>query len=91
MTREEAAMKLSLHLMQCGMLMPIEWVQRNGEGSELSEAFRMALAALREQPQWISERDVVTRRMIELEQENAALLKDLRNNLLGDPCDVCGH
>jgi len=48
-TREEAAMKLSLHLMQCGVLMPIEWVQRNGEGSETSEAFQMAIAALREQ------------------------------------------
>ena len=51
MTREEAALKLSFHLMQCGMLMPIEWVEQNGEGSELSEAFRMAISALREQEQ----------------------------------------
>lgn len=39
----EAARKLSLHLMQCGMLMPIEWIRENGEGSELQEAFRMAI------------------------------------------------
>ena len=49
MTREEAALKLSGHLMQCGMLMPIEWLEKNGEGSELFEAFQMAIAALREQ------------------------------------------
>ena len=59
MTREEAAMKLSMHLMQCGMLMPIEWVEKNGEGSELSEVFRMAIAALRE-PDHIRE---VTKKM----------------------------
>ena len=46
MKAREAARKLSLHLMQCGMLMPIEWVRENGEGSELQEAFRMALDAL---------------------------------------------
>lgn len=46
MTGEEAAKILSLHLMQCGMLMPIEWVQNNGEGSRLHEAMRMALDAL---------------------------------------------
>ena len=46
MKAREAARKLSLHLMQCGMLMPIEWVRENGEESELQEAFRMALDAL---------------------------------------------
>lgn len=49
MTRDEAAMKLSAHLMQCGMMMPIEWVEKNGEGSELMAAFSMAISALREQ------------------------------------------
>lgn len=49
MTRDEAAMKLSTHLMQCGMMMPIEWVEKNGEGSELMEAFSMAISALSEQ------------------------------------------
>jgi hypothetical protein len=38
--------RISLHVMQCGMMMPIEWVKNNGEGSELMEAFRMALDAL---------------------------------------------
>ena len=49
MTREEAALKLSTHLMQCGMLMPIKWVEKNGKGSELMEAFELGIAALREQ------------------------------------------
>ena len=47
MTREEAAKKLSLHLMQCGMLMPFEWIKANGDGSDFQEAFRMAISALR--------------------------------------------
>ena len=46
MTGEEAARVLSMHLMQCGMLMPIDWVQKNGEGSQLHQAMRMALDAL---------------------------------------------
>lgn len=48
MTRDEAAMKLTTHYMSCGMLMPITWLERNGRGSELEQAFRMALDALRE-------------------------------------------
>ena len=50
MTREEAAMKLSFHMMQCGLLMPLGWIDNNGEGSELFEAVRMAQDALRERP-----------------------------------------
>lgn len=46
MKPEDAAKKLSLHLMQCGALMPLEWVRENGEESELMEAFRLALNAL---------------------------------------------
>ena len=49
MTREQAITKLALHLMQCGMLMPIEWVDKNGEGSDTMLAFNMAMEALREQ------------------------------------------
>lgn len=49
MTKEEAANKLTTHLHACGMLMPIGWVERNGEGSELQEAFSMAVSALLEQ------------------------------------------
>lgn len=46
MKAKYAAQKLSFHLMQCGMLMPIEWIRENGEGSELQEAFRMAIDSL---------------------------------------------
>ena len=42
-------MKLSSLMMQCGMLMPIEWVRQNGEGSPVYEAVIMAQNALREQ------------------------------------------
>lgn len=41
-----AAQKLSFHLMQCGMLMPMEWTRENGDGSELQEAFMMAIDSL---------------------------------------------
>ena len=47
MTREEAAIKLTVHYMSCGMLMPLGWLDKNGEGSELFEAFKMAQDALR--------------------------------------------
>lgn len=47
MTNEQAAMKISMHLMQCGALMPIKWVEENGAGSDTSEAFRLALDSLR--------------------------------------------
>ncbi len=48
MKPEDAAKKLSFHLMQCGALMPMDWIRENGEGSELQQAFRMALDALRD-------------------------------------------
>lgn len=48
MTADEAIRMLSLHLMQCGALMPIDWITTHGEGSPLMEAFQMAIAALRE-------------------------------------------
>lgn len=47
MQKDEAIKILSRHLMQCGMLMPIEWVQKNGEGSEFMQAFEMAIDALK--------------------------------------------
>lgn len=50
MTNTEAIKILSAHLMQCGMLMPIEWVQQNGEGSKLMDAFQLAISALRDTP-----------------------------------------
>lgn len=48
MKPEDAAKKLLFHLMQCGMMMPMEWIRENGEGSELQQAFRMALDALQD-------------------------------------------
>ena len=48
MTKEEAINVLIRHIGQCGMLMPIEWVQKNGYGSEFMEAMRIAIDALRE-------------------------------------------
>lgn len=50
MQKDEAIMILSRHLMQCGMMMPIEWVQSNGEGSEFMQAFEMAMDALKNEP-----------------------------------------
>ena len=50
MTKHEANKLLSLHLMQCGMLMPIEWVQKNGEDSEFMQAYKMAMDALKNEP-----------------------------------------
>ncbi len=49
MTREQAITTLALHLMQCGMLMPIEWIDKNGEGSDTMLAFNVAMEALRGQ------------------------------------------
>lgn len=46
MTGSEAAMKLTCHLMQCGLLMPIDWLEKNGEGSDLFRAFELAKEAL---------------------------------------------
>lgn len=37
------------------------------------------------------ERDAVTRRMIELETQNAKLMKDFEASLLSDPCNYCAN
>ena len=50
MQKDEAIKILARHLMQCGMLMPIEWVQKNGEDSEFMEAYKMAMDALKNDP-----------------------------------------
>ena len=47
MTNEEELRELSKHLMQCGALMPLEWVQKNGEGSRFMTAYQMAMRALK--------------------------------------------
>ncbi len=49
MTNKEAIRQLSLLMMQCGMLMPIEWVLANGADSPLMEAVGMAVEALHKQ------------------------------------------
>ena len=50
MQKDEAIKILARHLMQCGMMMPIEWVQKNGEGSEFMQAYEMAMDALKNEP-----------------------------------------
>lgn len=47
MTRGQAALRLALHLSSLGMLMPEDWLKKNGEGSELYEAFQIAVEVLR--------------------------------------------
>lgn len=47
MTKDEAILELSRHLMHCGALMPIEWITNHGEGSRFMEAYQMALDALK--------------------------------------------
>lgn len=51
MTKERAIELLMSHLRQCGTLMPIEWVEKNGSG-ELMEAFEMAFDALQKQAEY---------------------------------------
>ena len=50
MQKDEAIKILARHLMQCGMMMPIEWVQKNGEDSEFMQAYQMAMDALKNEP-----------------------------------------
>ena len=50
MSKDEAIKILARHLMQCGMMMPIEWVQKNGEGSEFMQAYEMAMDAMKNEP-----------------------------------------
>ena len=59
MTKDEAIKILSLHLMQCGMMMPIGWLNNHGEGSDFMKAYEMALDALKNEPvqEWISVKD----------------------------------
>lgn len=51
MTNDEILKELSAHVMQCGALMPIDWVTAHGEGSRFMEAYAEAvrLVKLREQ------------------------------------------
>lgn len=57
MSNDEAIKILARHLMQCGMLMPIEWVQKNGEDSEFMQAYKMATDALKNEPVHVKDDD----------------------------------
>ena len=50
MTKDEAIKILSLHLMQCGMMMPVGWLNNHGEGSDFLKAYEMAMDALKNEP-----------------------------------------
>ena len=47
MTSEEAEQALISHLLFCAALMPIKWIEENGEGSRFEKAYKMAMDALR--------------------------------------------
>lgn len=47
MTNKEAFSVMISHLIQCGMLMPEEWVLENGDGSKFQIAYGLALKALK--------------------------------------------
>ena len=49
MTAEEAREVLLSHLRMVGMLMPEDWVEKNGDGSRFMQAYEMALDALKGQ------------------------------------------
>jgi hypothetical protein len=49
MQKDEAIKILARHLMQCGMLMPSEWLRKNGDGSEFMQAYKMAMDALKKE------------------------------------------
>lgn len=49
MTNEEAIKVLTAHIIQCGMLMPLDWVKSNGDGSEFMQAMTKAFEALEAQ------------------------------------------
>ena len=79
MTKDEAIKILSLHLMQCGMMMPIEWVQKNGDGSDFMKAYEMAMDALKNEPvqEWISVKD-------RLPEEDERVIVWIGNNRYND-------
>lgn len=82
MKPEDAAKKLSFHLMQCGMMMPMEWVKENGEGSALQQAFRMALDALRDNERLQAELEQV-------KQEKDAAIRAIYTLIADCPPEVC--
>ena len=47
MTKDHALLVLTQHIIECGMLMPMDWVKTHGDGSEFMEAYGMAMDALK--------------------------------------------
>lgn len=47
MSNDKAREILYSHIRQCGMLMPKDWIQKNGEGSDFHKAIGVALDALK--------------------------------------------
>lgn len=84
MKPEDAAKKLSFHLMQCGALMPMDWMRENGEGSELQQAFRMALDALRDGERLRTELEQVKR-----ERDAAVEFLGSAIRYSTNPCEGC--
>lgn len=50
MTNAEAIQVLVKHVRECGMLMPMDWVQVNGDDSPFMDAIMLAIKALKEAP-----------------------------------------
>lgn len=48
MTNMEAIDVLVRHVRECGMLMPIDWVAKNGDDSPFMNAMMLAIKALKE-------------------------------------------
>lgn len=59
MTKQDVAIKLTTHLASCGMLMPEDWLAKNGPDSELQQAFQMAIDALTDNSGWISVKEML--------------------------------
>ena len=48
MTNKEAIHILTKHVHECAMLMPMDWVLKNGDDSPFMDAVELAIKALKE-------------------------------------------
>lgn len=46
MNETDAAQVLRQHILECGALMPIEWIRQNGDGSDFQKAMSLAIQLL---------------------------------------------
>lgn len=58
-TAEEAILRLVMGQMQIGMLMPLEWIKENGEGSMYDLALKKAIYALKQLDEKSPERNCI--------------------------------